>query len=467
MDSQTNISVSQRHTATLPIDASKIGQIILKEEADFILEDWDIDLNEGSEGVKHLQLAARQLRDSTIPVAFPTETVYGLGADATRSEAVKGIYRAKQRPSDNPLIVHFASLRQLKDLLRDNANGRKTGEMQDPIPAVYKPLIRRFWPGPLTIILPNPTDSVLAPEVTAGLTTFGARMPRNLLALVLLKLADVPIAAPSANASTKPSPTAAEHVKEDLDGRIDYILDGGPCDVGVESTVVDGLSDPPAVLRPGGISIEQVRQCEGWQNVVVGYKDASEKGGGAPRAPGMKYRHYSPKAKVVLHEAGSNTPNIKSLVETVEHGCSIGIIRTREWPLGLGQAKMSSLQDDVIGGRESVFDSSSEPILVQKENGPTAESQVTNPAVLQALAHIIPTPRPIAQQLSLAGIIVWDIHLGTTTEEIARGLFWALRDLDRRGVDAIYVEGISDGTGDGDDAAIMNRLRKAAAVEIS
>lgn len=447
------------------MDASKIGQIILKEGADFVLENWDIKLDQDSEDIKHLQLAAHQLRDSNIPVAFPTETVYGLGADATRSEAVKGIYKAKQRPSDNPLIVHFASLRQLKDLLRGNTNGHTNGETQDPIPAIYKPLIQKFWPGPLTIILPTPTNSVLAPEVTAGLTTFGARMPRNLLALVLLKFANVPVAAPSANASTKPSPTAAEHVKDDLDGRIDYILDGGPCDVGVESTVVDGLSDPPAILRPGGISIEQVRQCEGWENVVVGYKDASEKGDSAPRAPGMKYRHYSPKAKVVLHEAESKIPDIKSFTQSLGSGSSIGIIRTREWPLGLGQTELFASQEDGNGSRAAVSNGSH--VSVQRENGSVTGNNATDHSVLQALANIIPIPRPIARQLSLAGTTVWDIHLGTTTEEIARGLFWALRDLDRRGVDAIFVEGISDGEGDGDDAAVMNRLRKAAAVEIS
>jgi L-threonylcarbamoyladenylate synthase len=456
-----------RHTTILPVDASRIGQIILKEGSGFVLEDWDIKLDEHYEGVKYLQLAARHLRESDIPVAFPTETVYGLGADATRSDAVKGIYKAKQRPSDNPLIVHFASLRQLKELLQGNTNGCANGEIKDPIPPIYKPLIRKFWPGPLTIILPNPSNSALAPEVTAGLTTFGARMPRNLLALVLLKLANVPVAAPSANASTRPSPTAAEHVKDDLNGRIEYILDGGPCDVGVESTVVDGLSDPPALLRPGGISIEQLRQCEGWENVVVGYKDASEKG--VPRAPGMKYRHYSPKAKVVLHEAVSVMPDVEAVIQTVGTGSSIGIIRTREWPIGLGQTEMLSQQEVRNGNPVApVTNGILNPILVQKENGFLAESEVTNKAVLHALESIIPTPRPTALQLSLSGITIWDIHLGTTTGEIARGLFWALRDLDRRGVDAIFVEGISDGDGDGDEAAaVMNRLRKAAAVEIN
>jgi len=454
----------QRHTTVLSVDTSNIGKVILEEGSEFILEDWNIKLNEESEGVRHIQLAAQKLRDSDIPVAFPTETVYGLGADATRSEAVKGIYKAKQRPSDNPLIVHFASLRQLRELLRPSTNSIVNGQTPDPIPAIYKPLIRKFWPGPLTIILPNPMNSVLAPEVTAGLSTFGARMPRDLLALVLIKLANVPIAAPSANASTKPSPTAAEHVEEDLNGRIDYILDGGPCDVGVESTVVDGLSDPPAILRPGGISIDELRQCEGWEKVVVGYKDASEKG--APRAPGMKYRHYSPRATVVLHEAGSALPDLKAFTQTAGNGGSFGIIRTREWSLGLGQAESSS-QLEEMNGKTMASAINGDSNLQQQENGFIAESNPTNVAVLQALQTITPSPRPAARELSLSGVVVWDIHLGYTIEAIARGLFWALRDLDRRGVDAIFVEGIQDGEGEGDGAAaVMNRLRKAAAVEV-
>jgi L-threonylcarbamoyladenylate synthase len=470
MNSHPAAPLPPRHTTILPVDPSKIGQVVLKDGTDFAWEDWDIKLNDHYEGVKHLQLAAHHLRVSNTPVAFPTETVYGLGADATRSEAVRGIYKAKQRPSDNPLIVHFASLRQLKELLQDSPGAQANGKIKDPIPSIYKPLIRKFWPGPLTIILPTPSKSVLAPEVTAGLATFGARMPRNLLALILLKLANVPVAAPSANASTKPSPTAAEHVLDDLDGRIEYIIDGGPCDVGVESTVVDGLSDPPAILRPGGISIDQLRQCKGWENVVVGYKDASEKG--VPRAPGMKYRHYSPKAKVILHEVWSAMPDVRQITQTVGNGGSIGIIRTRNWPLGLGQIELLSQHEVRNGnaltpGTNGVLD----PILVQQRNGSVVESDVTaNKAVLQGLESMIHTPRPVARQLSLppSETIIWDIHLGTTTEEIARGLFWALRDLDRRGVDAIFVEGIRDSEGDGDEAAaVMNRLRKAAAIDIS
>ncbi|KAJ9648823.1 hypothetical protein H2199_000736 [Coniosporium tulheliwenetii] len=239
-----------RDTRILPVDPSQLGQLVLHEGADSLLDDWDIDWAPDNSSISNLKLAAQQLRDTDIPVGFPTETVYGLGADATRSSAVRGIYTAKQRPSDNPLIVHVASLQQLRALLRPPpstsngkdptsngttpaTNGTANGADTDPIPPIYHPLIRRFWP------------------VTASLRTFGARMPRSLLALALIKLTNRPLAAPSANASTRPSPTAAEHVFHDLRGRIDIILDGGPCDVGVESTVVDGLGTPPVILRPG------------------------------------------------------------------------------------------------------------------------------------------------------------------------------------------------------------------------
>ncbi|KAF2420771.1 translation factor [Tothia fuscella] len=394
---------TSHQTRILPVNATNLGKLVLKNDSDFILDDWQFEFNE-NEDVVNLKLAAGSLRDSDIPVAFPTETVYGLGADATRSNAVLGIYKAKQRPSDNPLICHFASLQQLRDLLRPISNECSAEQLEDPIPPIYKSVIQKFWPGPLTIILPNPKNSPLAPEVTAGLHTFGARMPRNLLALLVIKLANVPVAAPSANASTKPSPTAAEHVKNDLHGRIDYILDGGPCDVGVESTVVDGLSDPPAILRPGGVSIEQLRSCAGWEDVVVGYKDAAE-ASGVPRAPGMKYRHYSPAASVLLYESNAISPTLET--PRKQEMSSIGIVRTRKW----------------------------EPAFVEN---PTSGSPLK----------------------------VWDINLGPNVEDIARGLFSALRELDKKQVDVIFVEGIADEEGDV-AAAVMNRLRKAAEVNVT
>jgi len=310
-------------TRILPIETSnvKLGKFTNPKS----LETWEV-----LTSLAPLHEAVKHLKTSNIPVGFPTETVYGLGADATRSDAVKGIYKAKGRPSDNPLIIHVSDLSMLRSYLAPSFG------TTDSIPRIYKPLIERFWPGPLTILLPNPTPSKLAPEVTAGLPSFGVRMPNSPLALSLIRLVGVPLAAPSANASTKPSPTTAEHVRYDLDGRIELILDGGPCLVGVESTVVDGLCNPPVVLRPGGVSIDRIRECEGWEDVVKGYEDASEVGMATPRAPGMKYKHYSPKAKVVLYESSfkfcdSDIQN--ELLALTSSGImpNIGIVRTKAW----------------------------------------------------------------------------------------------------------------------------------------
>ena len=169
-----DISPVAHHTRILPINVAEIGPISYSVDQDGNLDDLDITrLDQDETSTRSLTLAAEQLRLSDVPVAFPTETVYGLGADATRSEAVKGIYAAKQRPSDNPLIVHFSSLHHLTRLLQSSQNASSNGAIKDLIPSIYKPLIKKFWPGPLTIILPNPPNSPLAPEVTAGLSTFG------------------------------------------------------------------------------------------------------------------------------------------------------------------------------------------------------------------------------------------------------------------------------------------------------
>lgn len=393
---------------------------------------------------RHLRRAAEELKSSDIPVAFPTETVYGLGADATRSAAVQGIYRAKQRPSDNPLIVHVHSVRQLRELLQPESrtNGVSKGSasehvrgpvqqngLTDPIPSIYTPLIQRFWPGPLTMIMPNPEGSLLAPEVTAGLSTFGVRMPDCAIALALIQLAGVPLAAPSANASTKPSPTTAAHVKHDLDGRIATIVDGGACQVGVESTVVDGLSDPPAILRPGGVSLEDLRACRGWGKVTIGYRDAAQTET-RPRAPGMKYKHYSPKAPVVLHEWTASPPNPAALVAKLGPRRSVGVIRTREWPEAL-----------------ALHSSRCEQVPLGSEGGSCATR------------FTVRLPHEDDE------VEMWDVELGRSPESIARGLFSALRELDLRQVEVIFVEGIDDGQGDV-AAAVMNRLRKSAEQQV-
>jgi L-threonylcarbamoyladenylate synthase len=446
-------------TTVLPVDATKLGTLRARSVQNDYLDDLDIELDPQSVDAQYLRQAAEQLKTSDIPVAFPTETVYGLGADATRSSATRGIYKAKQRPADNPLIVHFASLEQLRALLRPSTNGdvdaSETSSSEDPIPSVYKPLIKKFWPGPLTIILPNPPHSPLAPEVTAGLTTFGARMPRHPLALALIKTSGKPIAAPSANASTKPSPTAAEHVAHDLNGRIETILDGGPCDVGVESTVVDGLSSPPLILRPGGISIEQLRECEGWENTQIGYKDTSEKDS-KPKAPGMKYRHYSPKATVVLFESGKKAPTWSDMEHYIATSRKLGVIRTKRWTVDTAEESGPIAQKSAEEATASIPTNGHEP------------SQPGFAGMLQTIhkQHVQRSVETHAVANGGTDFTLLDVNLGSVTADIARGVFAALRDLDRQDVDAIFVEGINDEEGDV-AAAVMNRLRKAAEIKIA
>ncbi|WPH00493.1 Threonylcarbamoyl-AMP synthase [Acrodontium crateriforme] len=448
-------------TSVLPVDARRIGRLTAVPRPNDLLDDLEVQLSTDSQDAEYLCLAAERLRSSDIPVAFPTETVYGLGADATRSSAVKGIYKAKQRPSDNPLIVHFGSLQQLRALLSSKpfadtqVNGHAENLDTDPIPEIYRPLIAKFWPGPLTIILPNPKNSPLAPEVTAGLSTFGARMPKHALALALIKLANVPIAAPSANASTKPSPTAAEHVAYDLGGRIETIIDGGPCDVGMESTVVDGLSNPPLILRPGGISIEQLRTCPGWEKTEIGYKNVAELGS-QPRAPGMKYRHYSPKAPVVLFETGTPPPSADELSKFVESNGRIGFVRTKTWIFNFADhgrpvSRIVAKSDKSITSEHVRSDLNGFACLVEALN-----------------SDRYPTNNVEKFSLSLSGsqVQVIDIALGTDIADIARGTFAALRELDKQNVSTIVVEGIDDAEG-GTAAAVMNRLRKAAEIQIS
>lgn len=475
-------------TAIHAVDPTKLGAITLAPSEDGLVEEWHIEPNNKEiQEYQKLVKAAQELRETNTPVAFPTETVYGLGADATRSEAVRAIYAAKGRPSDNPLIVHVDSLHMLRGLLRghqgaQSANPKVEAEEEDPIPPIYRPLIQKFWPGPLTIILPVPeSGSQLAPEVTAGLSTFGARMPRSLLALALIRLAGCPLAAPSANASTRPSPTCAEHVFDDLTGRIATIIDGGPCEVGVESTVVDGLSSPPAVLRPGGISVEELRKVEGWEGVVVAYKDAAEgekEGmGGKPRAPGMKYRHYSPKARVLLCEAarGHSQEEVRGRMDGFKR---VGVIRTRNWDEGLGVEGLRHVEDRDAGGvsnglpqEASASGFGATPAVFAHGTGEHSSSHSHTNFLLSLSQHSIPhathlVPTTSSSPSSSTPQDIFDIHLGSQTSDVARGLFSALRELDKKSVEVIFVEGIDDTTGDDIAAAVMNRLRKAAEVRI-
>lgn len=217
-------------------------------------------------------------------LGIPTETVYGLGADALNEDAVSRIFLAKGRPQDNPLIIHVPDASWLERYCRSVP------------PAAYQ-LAERFWPGPLTMILPR--RDIVPLQTTGGLETVGVRCPNHPVTLAIIEAAGVPIAAPSGNTSGRPSPTTAAHMIEDMDGRIDGIVDGGPCTVGVESTIIDLTVTPPRLLRPGGLPLESLQQVLGEVAVdkaVTGLLAAGER----PRAPGMKYRHYAPHAPVTV-----------------------------------------------------------------------------------------------------------------------------------------------------------------------
>lgn len=335
-------------------------------------------------------------------VGIPTETVYGLAANALSAEAVAKIFAAKNRPQDNPLIVHVSSLEMLKSILPDQT-----------VPKVYLPVIQRYWPGPLTIILP--TSTLIPPSVTCNQPTVAVRFPSHPVARALIEACGFPLAAPSANSSGKPSPTLASHVYDDLKGRIPLILDGGPCGVGVESTVLDGLRTPPAILRPGGITYERLCELPSMNSLQVYRKDFVDKQLElAPTTPGMKYRHYSPEAKVVLfeHREGVNFGDRwkRELHDLVKHGAAavkrVGILET--------------VRDDEDIIKEARLEGGIEYISLQMGR------------------HGQP-------------------------KEVARDMFKGLRELDARQVDLIFVQGIPE-TDEG--MAVMNRLRKAASKTI-
>lgn len=400
-----------------------------------------------AEAMAHLRTAAEALRKGNHPVAFPTETVYGLGADATSSRAVRGIYEAKGRPSDNPLIVHISD----RDMLKDMMSGLPEEEKQSNYMKRYEVLMDKFWPGPLTLLIPKPPN-YLCDEVTAGLDTVGIRMPNSTLALSLIKLAQKPIAAPSANSSTKPSPTTAAHVYHDLHGKIEFIVDGGPCNVGVESTVVDGLRDPPLILRPGGVSIDDIKKYAGWEQIAKGYKDESEMGEAAPKAPGMKYKHYSPKAKVILCENGYG-PEVEYGQQSARIPQTVGIIRTHSWERWLGLDKKHS---NGIHGRRMV-NLPENGDIIDDESGAGFISEKAELKMAEVTLNYNNDGAETATTLI-------DVDIGPEPSDVATWLFAALREMDKRSADVIFVEGIKDDGGIG--AAVMNRLRKASSEKL-
>lgn len=347
---------------------------------------WPAD-DESSSGLKE---AAAALAAGGV-VAFPTETVYGLGADARNTDAVRRIFEAKGRPSDNPLIVHVASEDAL-DSLAEQVND------------LERKLIRAFWPGPLTLVLPAKSGAV-SPLVTAGLDTVAVRMPSHETARWLIELSGCPLAAPSANRSGRPSPTAAAHVMEDLDGRIDGVLDGGPTGVGLESTVVRVLDGVIHILRPGGVTAEQLRAAAGSDAIVETGGESSAEGSPEaqtaeqPRSPGVKYTHYAPKGEMLLITGDNDEALIQEVRETA--------LQAR----GAGR-KVGIIAADEHAGR---YEGAADEVLVCGSR--------------QA-------PETAAQQL-----------------------YATLRECDRLGLEFIVAEGFPER---GIGAALMNRMRKAA-----
>lgn len=265
---------------------------------------------------EELKEAAEILRLGGL-VAFPTETVYGLGANALDEQAAKKIYAAKGRPSDNPLIAHISDLKELEPLVQK-------------IPEAGRKLAEAFWPGPLTMVFPK--SSVVPYGTTGGLDTVAIRMPSDPIANRLIALAGVPVAAPSANTSGRPSPTMAEHVWQDMNGRIEMIIDGGPVGIGVESTIVDVSGNVPTLLRPGAVTMEMLEAVVGHVEIDPAIQGPPAEGM-RPKAPGMKYRHYAPKASLTLVEGSRKAVVDKINVLTDQgkaEGKTVGVICTEE-----------------------------------------------------------------------------------------------------------------------------------------
>lgn len=365
-------------------------------------------------------------------VAFPTETVYGLGANALSEGAVRKIYHAKGRPSDNPLIVHVASEAMAHELLPEG---------QASVPELYKPLMKRFWPGPLSLIFPLTSSSststpkrTLAKSVTAGQPSVAIRMPFHPLAISLIAAADLPLAAPSANLSSRPSPTTAQHVLHDLGvGRgLEAVLDGGPCNVGLESTVVDidDSGDRIRVLRAGGISAADIEEClreAGFaaRPVQVYAKDfRSAELEAKPTTPGMKYKHYAPhKARAVLLEQSHDARTLVGLLD---------------------DAAMAGKQVALMLTDELLHSLAYERLL---PSPPQASSSSSSSSSMYRLTE--PHPPVLVHSL------------GPDAVSAAQALFAGLRTLDDLDVDEIWIERIDDESGVG--LAVNERMSKAAA----
>ena len=381
---------------------------------------------------EELKEAASILRSGGL-VAFPTETVYGLGGNALDEDAARKIYAAKGRPSDNPLIAHVSCVEEVAPLVKE-------------IPEAGRKLMEAFWPGPLTMIFPK--SEKVPYGTTGGLDTVAIRMPDDPVANRLIALAGVPVAAPSANTSGRPSPTTADHVWQDMNGRIEMIIDGGPVGIGVESTIVDVSSAVPAVLRPGAITMEMLAEVLGEVSVdpaILGPLSADVR----PKAPGMKYKHYAPKADLTLVEPGTGT----------ERESGAEQVTGAEQKTGAEQVTGAEQKNGADRNTEAALETGLDETQLQA-----------------MICKVRELSREKIEAGYKVGVICTDESRGCYTDgevrsigarksqaSVAHNLYALLREFDDLGVDYIFSESFpKDHLGQ----AIMNRLSKAAGYKI-
>ena len=393
---------------------------------------------------EELKEAARILHSGGL-VAFPTETVYGLGGNALDEDAARKIYAAKGRPSDNPLIAHVSCVEEVEPLVKE-------------IPEAGRKLMEAFWPGPLTMIFPK--SEKVPYGTTGGLDTVAIRMPDDPVANRLIALAGVPVAAPSANTSGRPSPTTADHVWQDMNGRIDMIIDGGPVGIGVESTIVDVSSAVPAVLRPGAITMEMLEEVLGEVSVdpaILGPLSADVR----PKAPGMKYKHYAPKADLTLVEPGTGADRESGAeqVTGAEQKTGAEQVTGAEQKNGAGQK---------TGAEQKTG--------ADRNTGADPETGLDETQLQAMICKVRELSREKIEAGYKVGVICTDESRGCYTDgevrsigarksqaSVAHNLYALLREFDDLGVDYIFSESFpKDHLGQ----AIMNRLSKAAGYKI-
>ncbi|AAK80825.1 L-threonylcarbamoyladenylate synthase [Clostridium acetobutylicum] len=295
-----------------------------------------VNLNEDDVDEQILKEAGEFIKNGKL-VVFPTETVYGLGANAEDGEATKKIFEAKGRPQDNPLIIHISDFEDVDKVVRNISDSARK-------------LMREFWPGPMTLIMEK--KSIISDVTSAGLTSVGVRMPSDKIARKLIKFSGVSIAAPSANLSGKPSPTDVERCIEDLNGKVDYIIGGNKCEYGLESTVIDCTVNPVCILRPGAITLEMVRKVDEKAYIdpaIMAKPEPSLK----PKAPGMKYKHYAPKApvKIIDGDLKKTIEKINEMVQNyIDDNKKVGIMATDETKNNYRNAIVISL-----GSRKDIY----------------------------------------------------------------------------------------------------------------